>query len=85
MFVGLDSRAMTSSAGLNHEGVDFYWSPGKERRMGVGALIIGSLLYLVVAFDFFRKKDYPLCMVFICYAVANIGFILAALKNGKDV
>ena len=76
---------MASSMGLNHEGVYFYWSPGKERMVGVGALIIGSLLYLVVAFDFYRKKDYPLCMVFICYAVANIGFILAALKNGKDV
>ena len=53
--------------------------------MGVTALILGILLYLVVAYDFYSKKDYPLMIVFICYALANIGFIMAALKSGKDL
>jgi hypothetical protein len=53
--------------------------------MGVTALVLGIFLYMVIAYDFYRKKDYPLCLVFICYGVANIGFILAALKSGKDL
>ena len=53
--------------------------------MGVPALILGILLYIVVAYDFYSKKNYPLCLVFLCYALANVGFIMAALKSGKDL
>lgn len=53
--------------------------------MGVSALVLGIFLYIVVAYDFYSKKNYPLCLVFFCYAVANIGFIMAALKSGEDL
>ena len=53
--------------------------------MGVTALILGILLYIVVAYDFYSKENYPLMIVFICYALANIGFIMAAPKSGKDL
>ena len=53
--------------------------------MGPIALVLGIVLYIIVAYDFYSKKDYPLCLVFICYAIANIGFILAALRSGKDL
>ena len=51
--------------------------------MGFTTLIMAIVLYGFIAFSFFRKKDYPMTLVFICYAVSNIGFLLAFLKTGK--
>jgi len=53
--------------------------------MGPVALILGIILYIIVAIDFYKREDYPLCLVFICYAVANIGFIWAALRKSGDL
>lgn len=43
--------------------------------MGIWALAIAFLLYLVVAGDLFYKKNYALSVVFLCYAVANLAYI----------
>ena len=43
--------------------------------MGLWALILSSILYGIVCVDFVIKKDYPLALVFLCYTVANFGYI----------
>ena len=43
--------------------------------MGAWALILAFLLYLAVALDLVYKKNYPLALVFLCYAVANLAYI----------
>jgi len=54
-----------------------------QRRliMGVVALLIVSLLYLVTARDFFKKNDPGMGLAFIAYALANIGFIISLIKK----
>jgi hypothetical protein len=39
-----------------------------------------SFLYLLAAVDFFRAKNYGLCLAFLAYAVANLGLIWAAKR-----
>ena len=51
--------------------------------MGVAALIIAIFLYLITAYDFYSKNNLPLCWVFICYALANLGFLAAVIKDGS--
>jgi len=43
--------------------------------MGMWALILAFLLYLVVSIDLFSKKNYALSLVFLCYAVSNLAYI----------
>jgi hypothetical protein len=44
--------------------------------MGYWALIISTVLYLIVTADLvLAKKNYPLALIFLCYAVANVGYI----------
>ena len=43
--------------------------------MGVWALVLAFVLYLVVAVDLLYKKNYALAVVFLCYAVANLAYI----------
>jgi len=43
--------------------------------MGAIALVLAFVLYLVVAVDLAAKKNYPLSLVFVCYAVANLAYI----------
>lgn len=50
--------------------------------MGPIALALGIVLYLLAAWDFYRKSNFPLCWVFVCYALSNIGFLCASLKAG---
>lgn len=52
--------------------------------MNVYALALAAFLYLVVCISFLRKKDYPMCFIFFCYAASNVGFIWYALA-GKEV
>jgi hypothetical protein len=51
--------------------------------MGVAALTIAIFLYLLTAYDFYAKSNFPLCWVFICYALANLGFLAAIIKDGN--
>lgn len=43
--------------------------------MGVPALIITVILYLIITIDQIRKKDYPHAFIWFSYSLANIGFI----------
>jgi len=43
--------------------------------MGVPALVLASILYLIVSLDLLYKKNYPLAIVFLCYAIANLSYI----------
>jgi len=44
--------------------------------MGVPALVLAFILYLIVALDLaLYKKNYALSIVFVCYAIANLSYI----------
>tara|TARA_B100000282_G_C31468805_1_gene370308 strand:- start:246 stop:419 length:174 start_codon:yes stop_codon:yes gene_type:complete len=40
--------------------------------------LIAGILYAIVGIGYFIKKDYPWCLVWISYALANLGLVLAA-------
>jgi ABC-type proline/glycine betaine transport system permease subunit len=48
--------------------------------MSTGAIAACVVLYLIAAADFWQEKQFGMCLVFICYALANVGLILAAKK-----
>jgi len=37
-----------------------------------------ALIYLIVAIDHFRAKEYGWTMAWLCYSLANVGLTLAA-------
>jgi len=39
---------------------------------------VTSVLYFATAFAFATKKDYPWCLIYAAYAMANVGLILAS-------
>ena len=44
--------------------------------MGVPALILAFILYLIVSLDLaLYRKNYALSIVFLCYAIANLSYI----------
>lgn len=51
--------------------------------LGSFALWASVVLYGVVAFDYARDRNWPLMIVFLCYAIANIGFIWQMLRGEK--
>lgn len=51
--------------------------------MGVGALFLATLLYLVVAIDFLLRKQYGHVLVWTGYVIANIGMIMIAIEATK--
>jgi hypothetical protein len=44
-------------------------------NMSIYAIAAASLLYLVCAVDNFRQGDYPHCLVWFSYALANMGLL----------
>ena len=50
--------------------------------MGPIALVISCILYLIASYDFYKKRNYPMSWVFLCYALSNIGFFYASLASG---
>lgn len=50
-------------------------------RMGVIPLTITLICYSWVAFDAIRGGNYPMAIVFIAYAAANLGFMWALQEN----
>ena len=46
--------------------------------MGFWALAISTVLYGIVCADLVIEKNYPLALIFLCYAIANIGYIWLA-------
>lgn len=49
--------------------------------MGPLALICASLLYLVAAIDLARRRDAPMAIVFLAYAVANFALMYAGYRS----
>lgn len=44
------------------------------------AIAICGVLYLLTAFDLFRKGQAGLALTFVAYAIANVGLLMAANK-----
>lgn len=44
------------------------------------AIAICGVLYLLTAFDLFRKGQTGLALTFFAYAIANVGLLMAANK-----
>jgi hypothetical protein len=51
--------------------------------MGIISLLIVSLLYLVTAWDYFKKEEPGMALAFGAYALANIGFIINLIRLGE--
>ena len=49
--------------------------------MGPVALLIATGCYIITAISLARKRDYPLCLVFAAYSLANFGLIWAIVKR----
>ena len=43
--------------------------------------LIAAVLYFIVGVGYGMKKDYAWCMVWISYALANVGLVLAAMDK----
>lgn len=43
--------------------------------MGISALILAIILYLIISFQNYLDKDYPHAFVWLSYALANVGFL----------
>lgn len=50
--------------------------------MGTVSLLIVCVLYLVTAIDYYKKKDIGMCVAFIAYVLANIGFMISLYNKG---
>ncbi len=48
--------------------------------MGLGALCIAGLMYVIAAADLARRRDAPMALVFTCYAVANFALAYAGFR-----
>ena len=48
--------------------------------MGVWALILASVLYAVVAVDQGIRRDFPMCVIFAAYSIANFAYLFVAYK-----
>ena len=51
--------------------------------MGVIALLIVTLLYIVTSWDYLKKDEPGMAIAFAAYAVANIGFIINLIRLGE--
>jgi hypothetical protein len=49
--------------------------------MGFLPMSIATLCYVWTAFDFGMRKDWPMCVVFGAYALANVGLIIVAYRD----
>jgi hypothetical protein len=44
--------------------------------MGAGLLLLVAVIYAAVAVDYARQDRYGMCLAFVCYSLANLGFAL---------
>lgn len=51
--------------------------------MGITALIIATLLYIVISIQNFIDKDYPHALSWFAYSIANVGFIWYEIEKVK--
>jgi hypothetical protein len=54
--------------------------------MGFWALLIASALYAIVSIDLAIKNKYALSIIFLCYTIANLGYVWLAYydKDGSS-
>jgi len=43
--------------------------------------LIAAILYMVVGIGYGLRKEYAWCLVWISYALANVGLVLAAMSG----
>lgn len=48
--------------------------------MGPPLLAIVAVIYALVAVSYWRSGDHGMTLAFVAYALANVGFIVSALK-----
>ena len=53
--------------------------------MGIAALILAIILYFIIAIQSALDKDYPHCMIWVCYGLANLGFLWHMLERAGKV
>lgn len=53
-------------------------------NMGITAIILSIILYLVITIDHLRRKDYHQAMIWLGYSFANVGFLLAMLEKYSE-
>ena len=49
--------------------------------MGWWGLLLTVFCYVLAAFDFYRKERIGMAVVFIAYAIANIGFMYELIRK----
>ena len=49
--------------------------------MSAGLLAVVTVLYTGVAAGYARDQRWGMCLAFVAYAVANVGFILDAVRR----
>ncbi len=43
--------------------------------MSTWALILAFILYVIIAIDSIRKRDYPMGLVWVSYSLSQLGFL----------
>jgi hypothetical protein len=51
--------------------------------MGITALIIATILYIIVSISCFINRDYPHALSWFAYSIANVGFIWYEIEKVK--
>jgi hypothetical protein len=51
--------------------------------MGVPALIIVTILYLITSYEYIKRKDPGMAIAFFAYALANVGFIVNLIRTAR--
>ena len=47
--------------------------------------LIAAVLYFIIAIGYGIKKDYAWCLVWMSYALANVGLVMAAHQAAKGI
>lgn len=52
--------------------------------MGVWALVISIILYIIIAIQSYKDNDKPHAFIWFCYALANVGFLWHMLTYNNE-
>lgn len=53
--------------------------------MGVYAIIIATILYMLTSVSSFRQKDYPHSLMWFAYSLANIGLLWYEINKIRGI
>jgi hypothetical protein len=51
--------------------------------MGVYAIILSMILYMIICADNFLKKDYPHSLIWFAYCLSQLGFLWYELQKNS--